>query len=145
MEKLGRTFGLVLYEHRVSRAVSGVIAPGDGPRDRVIVYVNGDKVGVIDKTHATPATVTVDLEQGDVLQLLVENLGRIDYSQQLKGQQKGIVGNVTVGKDAVLDGWSAYSLPAALTDEKAKTPQIKDGRTPVLYKGTFGLPGGREQ
>lgn len=147
MEKLGQAFGFVLYEHRVSAAASGAIAPGDGPRDRVVVYVNGARVGVVDKTHAAPAPVSVDLKQGDVLQLLVENLGRIDYGQQLREQQKGIVGNVTVGGDAVLEGWSAYSLPltdlpAALADENSKTPEIKDGGAPVFYKGTFGLPAG---
>lgn len=147
MEKMGQSYGFVLYEHHVTKAASGAIAPGDGPRDRVIVYVNGAKVGVIDKTYASPATVNVNLKQGDVLQLFVENLGRIDFSQQLKEQQKGIVGNVTVAKDTVLEGWSAYSLPlsslpSAVTGKITKAPEIKDGRTPVFYKGTFNLPKG---
>ncbi|KAK2608873.1 hypothetical protein QQS21_002586 [Conoideocrella luteorostrata] len=146
MESLGQAYGFVLYEHKVAKAVSGVLAPGDGPRDRVIVYVNGAKVGVIDKTYAKPATVKVNLKQGDLLQLFVENLGRIDYSQLLKEQLKGIVGQVKVGANTVLEGWSTYSIPLSslpsTLNDKTKAPEIRDGRTPVFYKGTLNTPKG---
>lgn len=146
MDQMGQAFGFVLYEHRVSRAVGGVVSVGDGPRDRVIVYVNGVKAGVIDKTHVAPANVTVDLKKGDMLQLFVENLGRIDFNQQLREQEKGIAGNVTVGGDGVLQGWSAYSLPLtelpSALDKNTAVPDIKDGQTPVFYKGSFRLPKG---
>lgn len=73
----------MLYEHTAKSAVQGQLLPGDGPRDRVMVFVNGQRVGVIDRIYETPATVQVSLQKGDVLQLLVENLGRIDYGQAL--------------------------------------------------------------
>lgn len=144
MDALGQAFGFVLYEHQVAQDVSGVIAPGDTPRDRVIVYVNGAKIGVIDRTYATLAQVNVDLKKGDDLQLLVENLGRIDFNQQLKEQVKGIVGSVKVGDNA-LQGWSSYSmplssLPSSLNDNSQKAPTVKDA--PVFYKGSFSLPEG---
>ena len=138
MEALGQSYGFVLYEHNVTADVSGALAPGDGPRDRVIIYVNGAKVGVVDKTYVTPKTIDVDLKKGDTLQLLVENLGRIDYGQQLKEQAKGVVGNVTVGVDNVLEGWASYSIPlTSLPDLHGKAPEIKAGRTPVFYTGSF--------
>lgn len=74
MEQLGQDYGFVLYEHAVSQAIDGLIEPGDRPRDRVIVYVNGARMGVIDNTYLEPKNVSVSLDPGDVLQLLVENL-----------------------------------------------------------------------
>lgn len=48
MEELGQDYGFVLYEHNVTQAMSGLLQPGDRPRDRVIVYVNEARIGVID-------------------------------------------------------------------------------------------------
>lgn len=48
MEDLGQAYGFVLYEHKVTQAMSGLLLPGDRPRDRVIVYVNEERIGVID-------------------------------------------------------------------------------------------------
>lgn len=48
MEELGQDYGFVLYEHKVTNAMSGLLQPGDRPRDRVIVYVNEVRIGVID-------------------------------------------------------------------------------------------------
>lgn len=48
MEQLGQDYGFVLYEHKVTQAMSGHLQPGDRPRDRVIVYVNEARIGVID-------------------------------------------------------------------------------------------------
>ncbi|OAQ57434.1 glycoside hydrolase, family 35 [Pochonia chlamydosporia 170] len=46
MESLGQSYGYVLYEHKVLKNITGVLHPGDKPRDRVIIYINGNKVGV---------------------------------------------------------------------------------------------------
>lgn len=48
MEELGQDYGFVLYEHKVTQVMSGLLQPGDRPRDRVIVYVNEAQIGVID-------------------------------------------------------------------------------------------------
>lgn len=48
MEELGQDYGFVLYEHKVTQTMSGLLQPGDRPRDRVIVYVNEARIGVID-------------------------------------------------------------------------------------------------
>ena len=95
MEALGQVWGYVLYEHVATAAASGKLVPGNGVRDRVIIYVNGAKQGVIDGIYKTPATVNVNLSSGDKLWLLVENLGRADNG--FSDQTKGILGNVMVG------------------------------------------------
>ena len=141
MESLGQAYGYVLYEHSVAEDVSGALAPGDKARDRVIIYVNGNKVGVIDVRYENPPAVNVDLKKGDSLQLFVENLGRVDFTKTLLEQKKGIVGDVKVG-DSTLTGWSAYSLPLEELPKLSglDKPTVQDA--PVFYTGTFKLPDG---
>ncbi|KAI0479785.1 glycosyl hydrolases family 35-domain-containing protein [Xylaria cf. heliscus] len=161
MEQLEQAYGLVLYEHVVNATLSGILQPGDRARDRVIVYVNGIKKGVIDSTYSRPAQVSVSLQPGDKLQLLVENLGRVDYWSResgtfvaLEDPYKGIQGDVTVGP-AVLSGWSIYSLPLEAPPSPSQSPSSKKqtrhdsdtiaaGSPPVFYRATFDAGRGDE-
>lgn len=140
MDSLDQVHGFVLYEHDVAQDVEGKLAVGDQPRDRVIVYVNDKRVGIIDRIYPTPATVTVSLKKGDKFQLLVENMGRIDYGQQLKDQVKGIVGNVTVNGGDALKGWEMTSIPLSkLPALQGSGYKVEDKQSPVFYKGSFKL------
>ena len=144
MEYYNQSYGYILYTHNVTTSASGLLLPGDRPRDRVIVYVNNTKQGVIDTIYETPAEVTLSLNPGDQLQLLVENLGRVDYwslasytFNALLDPYKGIVGNVTVG-DRVLTGWETFSLPFDSAPAPSATSQnTTSGDLPVLYSGSF--------
>ena len=139
MEALGQAFGYVLYETVATSSVSGVLQPGDIPRDRVIVYVNGVKVGVIDAIYKNPAKVNVSLRSGDKLWLFVENLGRVDYGPRVPDQRKGIVGAVKVGGTTLAGTWKHYPLPldrppAATSENHTVTAA---GQPPVWYYGSF--------
>lgn len=64
MEELGQDYGFILYEHEVTQAMSGLLQPGDRPRDRVIVYVNKARIGVIDSICTSKiASFVVDWER----------------------------------------------------------------------------------
>lgn len=143
MEELGQSYGFVVYEHKVTKGdtLKGVIKPGDKPRDRVIIYVQGKRVGVIDNIYPNPPDVSVNLKEGDLLQLLVENVGRIDTSQPMKDQKKGIVGDVTIGGKTI-KGWTSYSLPLdkAPQPKSSKNLNIESDSSPVVFKGEFTLP-----
>ena len=154
MEALNQSYGYVLYEHIATAASFGLLQPGDRPRDRIIVYVNGTKRGVIDSIYETPAQVELSLGEGDRLQLLVENLRRMDYWSLESGTfnallepHKGIVGNVTVG-GSVLENWEIHSLPfdqvpnqPAASSKTSRSGRMFDATEdlPVLYKGGFSL------
>ncbi|KZZ87146.1 Glycoside hydrolase, family 35 [Ascosphaera apis ARSEF 7405] len=145
MNALNQSFGYVLYEHRAKKKSHGVIAVGDKPRDRVLIYVNGERVGVIDNIYQYPPAITVSVNQGDLLQLIVENQGRVDYSTALEDQVKGIVGNVKIGDD-VLKGWSSTSIPLddlprqIVPSSSTAHVTIIDDDLPVFYSGVFELP-----
>lgn len=140
MEALGQVFGYILYEHVAAASASGKLVPGSGgPRDRVIVYVNGERQGVIDAIYRNPATVNVNVKRGDKIWLLVENLGRADNG--FSDQTKGISGAVTIGGGQALTGWTHYTFPLdnapALGGSRAAKPVTRDNGPPVWYRGTF--------
>jgi beta-galactosidase GanA len=82
------------------------------------------------------------LKKHDVLDLFIENLGRVNYGPRITDQRKGIVGNVTVGKD-VLANWDIYPLPLDTPPSPAssseKTSQPSAGSGPIFYTGTFDV------
>ncbi|KAH7364708.1 glycosyl hydrolases family 35-domain-containing protein [Rhexocercosporidium sp. MPI-PUGE-AT-0058] len=135
MESLGQVFGYILYESTITASLSGKVQAGPGaPRDRVIVYVNGKKQGVMDAIYKTPATVNINVVNGDKLWLLVENLGRADNG--FSDQTKGIIGDVTVGGTKVT-GWNHYNFPLDNAPSLNGTKAVTANGPPVWYSGTF--------
>lgn len=138
MEALGQMFGYTLYEHVATGTASGKVVPGNGVRDRVIVYVNGVRQGVIDSIYKNPSTVNVNIKSGDKVWLLVENLGRVNNG--FSDQTKGISGSVTVGGQT-LTSWTHYTFPLDVAPSFNGTGSAKQVTTnngpPVWYRGTF--------
>lgn len=149
MEALGQGYGFILYEHTITSATAGVIHPGDRPRDRVLVYVNGARQGVIDSQYQHPLNITLTLRPGDKLSLLVENLGRVDYysrgnpyANYFRQPEKGIVGDVSIG-DTDLIGWDMYTIPLTDLPETTASTEYSTGSNssaPTFYYGTFTIP-----
>jgi len=105
-EELGIASGLVLYSAnpRLPRGESTISV--SGLHDRAQVFVDGVLRGTLDhdgSVRVTGSGVPV------LLQLLVENQGRINYGPLL-GQGKGILGGVQIGRRLV-HGWVARPLP----------------------------------
>lgn len=151
MEALGQSYGFILYSHTATSSISGIVHPGDRPRDRVLVYINEIRTGVIDSQYQHPLNVSVSLKPGDKLQLLVENLGRVDYysrgneyADYLRQPHKGIVGDVKVG-NSVLHGWDMYPIP--LTSLPSSAPSyaqaegaVRKTSSPMFYHASFDVP-----
>jgi hypothetical protein len=146
MEELGQSYGYVLYEHTATVAADGDVMPGDRPRDRVIVYVNEKAQGIIDSQYQHPLNVTVSLNPGDKLQLLVENLGRVNYysrgnpyDNRVVDPYKGIKGNISVG-GSILKNWDLYSMQLDTIPSEELASSLVDSDAPVFYRGTFKGP-----
>ncbi|MBS1664098.1 MAG: beta-galactosidase [Bacteroidetes bacterium] len=118
-EDLNQAYGFVLYRSNVQG--SGVLKI-EGLRDFAVVFVDGRKVGVLDRRLRQDSLVT---SGGGRLDILVENLGRINFGPYLLKNKKGIVGEVRLG-GKVVKGWEMYGLPMK------EAPDV--GR-----KGTFNL------
>ena len=70
------------------------------------------------------------------LDILVENMGRINYGPEMLDNRKGITEKVTLG-DRELTGWEIYPLP--MTNIASLAFASKDARGPALYRGQFTL------
>lgn len=129
--------------------MNGTLLPGDRARDRLITYINGVKIGVIDSTYTYPQNLSLSVKAGDKLQLLVENLGRVDYFSPpsftynaLLDPYKGILGNVSID-GVVLEGWDVYSLPVddipfpSLSSTIMISKSVTNISTPIYYYGEF--------
>ncbi|KAH8891924.1 putative beta-calactosidase [Thozetella sp. PMI_491] len=147
MEALGQSYGFTLYEHIATSAIKGDIQAGDRPRDRVLVYVNDKIKGVMDSQYQHPLNVTVSLRPGDKVQLLVENLGRVDYYSRGNPYQnyvtdpwKGVKGNVTIGGQ-IIAGWDMYSMQLDTVPSRpcksVKPRGSKSTDSPIFYQGSF--------
>ncbi|HEY1089886.1 MAG TPA: beta galactosidase jelly roll domain-containing protein, partial [Burkholderiaceae bacterium] len=73
---------------------------------------------------------------GATLDILVENLGRINFGAKLAEDHKGISRSVKLGQQELLD-WSIYSLPLAQLDRLQATLEVAGG--PVFFRGQLKL------
>jgi beta-galactosidase len=96
MELLGQTTGMILYRSQISGPVEGTLELG-GVKDRVHVHLDGKVVGVSGRSTQNGAVAVAVQEGNHSLDLLVENMGRINYGLHLLEERKGISGDLSLG------------------------------------------------
>ncbi|MGG9963052.1 glycoside hydrolase family 35 protein [Ferruginibacter sp. SUN106] len=108
-EDLNQAYGFVLYRTDITGATSGLLKIKD-LRDYGIIFINGKRVAVLDR-RLKQDSVMITVPEGKVtLEILVENLGRINFGPYLLKNKKGITEKVLLG-DKELNNWQMYSLP----------------------------------
>ena len=136
-EDLNQAYGFVLYRTTINGGDKGVLKIKD-LRDFGIVFVNGKRVGVLDRRLKQDSLV-LDLPKGKLtLDILVENLGRINYGPYLLKNKKGITEKV-VFNSRELKGWQMFSLPFDNIQALSLKNSKQVAGTPVIKKGTFDL------
>ena len=74
-----------------------------------------------------------------MLDILVENMGRINYGSEIVHNTKGIISPVLMSEFPITVGWHMYRLPFdSLPPVPPNAPPQTDGRA-ALYKGKFVL------
>jgi beta-galactosidase len=100
------------------------------------VYVDGKKVAVLNRVNKQ-YTATIDIPFNSTLEILVENMGRINYGSEIVHNNKGIISPVLINDMEITGGWNMYRLPfdkAPVTG----TGKQKEGRA-AIYSGTFNV------
>lgn len=136
-EALHQPYGFVLYRTKQTGGASGTLSVKE-LRDYGIVFINGKKVGVLDR-RLKQDSIAVDLPAGEVtIDILVENLGRINFGPNLLKNNKGITTSVSLNGKA-LKSWDMYSLPFqninAIKFNKSNSSQ----EMPVVKKAYFTI------
>ena len=133
MEALGQSYGFVLY-----RNLNGLAENKNlefEARDYAIVMQDGKIIDTLDR-RLNQTSLIVTSSQKAPLDILVENMGRINFGAKFVEDRKGIVGKVTLDGEE-MKGWLNYSLPLNnLTTLKFTNKQIN---APAFYRGTFEL------
>ncbi|MGI5893622.1 MAG: beta-galactosidase [Candidatus Merdivicinus sp.] len=137
MEELGQDFGFVLYETTVKGPVEESEVIIDGLHDRAILYLNGQKAGIKERTGHWNDAVKIHLKNGETakLSLLVENMGRVNYGPKLR-DEKGILHGVKVGYQYQF-GWEMYRFPCDDLSGLHYEQELDSRDCPAFLKGTF--------
>lgn len=109
MEDLGQSYGYILYRTALARSEGGTLII-DGLHDYAQVYVNRKLVGTLDRRLNTNQLVLPVMDTPAMLDILVENSGRVNFTKVIRKERKGITGSVTIGGKAP-QSWEIYPLP----------------------------------
>uniref|UniRef100_A0A3P9NEL3 Beta-galactosidase n=1 Tax=Poecilia reticulata TaxID=8081 RepID=A0A3P9NEL3_POERE len=148
---LNQSFGFVLYRTTLPVNCSQptpLSSPLNGVHDRAYVSVDGVSLGVLERNKVLSVNVTGNA--GSQVDILVENMGRINYGKDIN-DFKGLVSNLNLGQSP-LTGWTMYSLSIdeavrqGLLGEQSPT-QRDPGQPatlslPAFYNGSFIIPDG---
>ena len=111
MEKLGQGYGYILYESTMN--------PGEGlekirlydANDRANIFVDEKQVLTIyDRELLLEHTLDKPVKAGEKIEILVENMGRVNFGPALEKQRKGIDRCVTLNGHQHFY-WKEYCLP----------------------------------
>ncbi|MGF7073708.1 beta-galactosidase [Mucilaginibacter sp. 3215] len=137
-EDLNQAYGFVLYRTTINGGKSGLLKLKD-LRDYGVIFVNGKRVGILDRCKYQDSLM-ISLPKGKVtLDILVENLGRINFGPYLLKNKKGITEKVLFA-GTELKNWKMYSLPFDDINKVKTNPAIKKvaaNNTPQLKKTVF--------
>lgn len=135
MEELGQDYGFVLYRTVLSGPVGVMPLQVLDYHDRAMVYLDGVYQGVLDRSDGEGQNMEITIDRDKmVLEILVENLGRINYGEQ-SADEKGITKGVALRRQFQYD-WTMYPLPLDNIENVVYT-DVKEHKTPCFYKGTF--------
>jgi len=137
-EDLKQDYGYMLYRTKIAGGRKGLLQVKQ-LRDFALVFVNQKRVGVLDRRTLLDS-LELTLPQGEVmLDIFVENMGRVNFGKYLLENKKGITEKVLFsGKE--VKNWEMFSLPfndiSALI---AKRSPGKLGEGPSVQKGVFNI------
>lgn len=137
MEQLGQDFGYVLY----SSTLEGPFEPAElrftQLHDRAHIFLDGRLLGIRERSRRCDSVI-LSLEAGQTarLDILVENMGRVNYGPKLF-DQKGIIGGVRIGQRFHF-GWDHYCLgPEKL--EFLRWQPAEPYAVPAWYRGILHI------
>jgi beta-galactosidase len=136
-EDLNQGYGYVLYSKHFNQPINGKLEI-KGLRDYAIVYVNGEKAAELNRNTNTYSCNT-DIPFNATLDILVENMGRINYGAEIVHNLKGIIGPVTIDGNVMEGNWNMYKFPMDKEPDLQSYPDNYKKDQPVIYEGSFNL------
>jgi len=135
MEQIDQAYGFILYRTRLKQGAQNATLVLQHIGDFAVVFVNGMQIGTLDR-HYHQDQLAITAPAGAQLDILVENMGRLNSTKRMRDETKGI-------QDAALDGqplrgWEIYPLPMDPAPRvNAMSKSFSAG--PHFAEGTFTL------
>jgi beta-galactosidase len=140
MEEYDYGYGSILYRTKLSAATARTLNIKQ-VHDFALVYLNGQKIATLDRRKNENSCALPATKEGDVLDILVEAMGRVNYGEAMhdrKGITEGVFTSDASGKTTELLNWKIS--PIALSNDGApKYLKFRSGKTtmPAYHKGSF--------
>jgi beta-galactosidase len=108
-EDLDQNYGYVLYRTQLNSGEGGKLVL-DGLHDYAQIYIDQTLVGSLDRRKEVFELMLPKVSHDATLDILVENTGRVNYSNVIRGERAGLTGSVTL-EGKTFSAWKHYSLP----------------------------------
>jgi len=152
MEQFDQAYGYILYRYHLPAPVSGNLAINE-LHDYARVFLNGKLAGTLDRRNGQ-SSLAISSRVPALLDILVENSARINFSPAMRGESKGITNSVTLS-GRPLTGWQIFPFPMTdlpvfsnsstikMIGAKNSNPASASPQTPLdtptFYRGHFTL------
>ena len=133
MEQLGQNYGYILYHSTLHTENKIDKLRLWETNDRANIFIGKKPVSILyDRELLQEQTLNIEFEQNSDFDILVENMGRVNFGPRMEHQQKGIAQCVQ------LDGhmhnhWQQYTLPLDNIEKIDYSKEYTDG-LPGFYR-----------
>lgn len=136
MEKLGQNYGYILYHTTFTTEKKLEKLRLWGANDRANILVDRKKAAVLyDRELLEEIKLDIEIKQGDSFDILVENMGRVNFGPRMEQQRKGISQCVQINGH-MHNGWTQYPLPLDRIEKVDFSKEYISG-TPAFYRFYF--------
>ena len=151
-EKLGQGYGFILYSTVLpSSLVNGMNLSIPGIRDRGYVSIGKVPIGILYRSTNTSLIVNLENNQDRNLHIIVENMGRLNYGNNILDNKVSFFLNETniilkmfislqgIVSDVYLDGVALSGWTACLTDNFVPNFQTDNSRLERFKRKEYEL------
>jgi len=136
-EDLNQGDGYVLYTKHFIQPINGKLEI-KGLRDYAIVYINGKKITELNRYYKN-YSCHINIPFNGILDILVENMGRINYAAEIIHNLKGIISPIKIDSVVISGGWKMYQFPMDHEPDLKYYSNVYTKDHPVVYTGSFRL------
>ena len=138
MEKLGQNYGYLLYRSELKQEAGIEKIRLWDTADRAHVFVGQEPVVTLcDRELLEEQELNAAFRPGARIDILVENMGRVNFGPRMERQRKGISGCVQINGHMHYD-WLHYRLPLDNLEQLDFSKGYEEGK-PAFYRFTWNV------
>jgi len=137
MEMLDQDYGFILYRTTLFGPLSDRGVNLQDLHDRALIYQDGEFQGILERANSSETVTLQTINNGDILDVLIENMGRVNFGNYLV-DYKGVTQGIRLDYQFLFN-WTIYTLPMNdLTNLDFETLE-KDPTFPAFFRTTFTI------